>query len=620
MNFSVACALNLYLNYKMQSEGKGKILTTQVSKNIRHVFERYFNHFDVPSYTSMCSLYSLIHATTASLPFEVSQPTKDVENNVAIDFGGRLMLLYWNRAVSSRSKWVVNRKNLEGYVCEEYQFNEKVSVNGEMLTLPNQVRFDFCNSTFENISFLRVLGWHIYTDYRRVRELPEVDGLDSRLFPFQKEGVRMLCAGYRLMADEMGCGKSAQTLQFIQVKNFQKVLIICPATLKLNWAKEIKMWVKGATDKDISVLSGTQTYRTSTRFTIINYDLLMYWEKELCATEWQCALLDEAHYIQSDVAKRTQSFLRIKKHCKDVVFMTGTPFTSRPFQMFTALHCIAPKVFTTAQEFGNRFCTPVVVKGNTQYKGGRNLDILHDILQDGICIRRLKEDVLKELPEKMRVTIPIGRTAEEVKDNPVIYEQIVALEKKIAEAKSAFGTIEFQRQIASLRKIGMANAWIRLFLESGKKLVVFGVHTATLDAITSEFGTISVRIDGSVSMKKRQEAVDRFQTDPSIRLFVANIQSAATGITLTAASDTLFLELPWCFSEASQAEDRIYRIGQKNACTIWYATCPDSLDDMMVESINRKAQMHNRIFDGKNDELIPKENIPKYRAMFYKVN
>lgn len=426
----------------------------------------------------------------------------------------------------------------------------------------------------------------------------------------------MLCSGYRLLADEQGLGKTLQVLQFIKYEGFCKILICCPATLKLNWRREIMLWTDTPADK-ITLVEGTNPYKVNNKYTIINYDLLPYWEEELKKEHYDILVADECHYVQSPTAKRTQAFSSIVENTDDAVFISGTPFTSQPAQMFTALHNIAPRVFRSLDDFGERFCFVSKYMGNVQYKGARNTKLLHDILSDGICIRRLKKDVLEELPDKMRVTVPIGLSADEVKKSSV-YKPIYALEQKIKSSKDALGTLEYQRQIAYLRKRDAVNDWIRDFLESGKKLVVFGVHTATLDAVEAAFPDISVRIDGSTPNKLRDKNVQKFQNDPDCRLFIGNVQAAGTGITLTAASDAVFIECGWVASQLLQAEDRIHRIGAKNACIIYYMAVPDTIDEKIIDIVNYKAKMHTMIFDESGDNMLEdlkKKNL-EYKRLF----
>lgn len=611
MRFEIAVALNWkkYLDQLTTNKSTYKLLSTFTACRIRETFTRYINNVSAPLKKDLMPLYYVLK-TQKDLPYPVSEPDV-VLNNQAVQCGQKLMLFHWFDKTSDKDEWKVKSQNLQNYRKVSYEFKDK-----------KKVTFEMCDLTYDNLSYLKVVNWTVYASFKRIQELPEIkkNKLDNRLFPYQVEGVRMLSAGFRLLADEQGLGKTAQVLQFIKLKGLKKILICCPATLKLNWRKEALMWTD-FTKEDISILQGSQPYDVDNKITIINYDLLPYWAETLKRNKYQLVVADECHYIQSDKAQRTKAFLTVIENSEDRIFISGTPFTSRPYQMYTALHNIAPKIFHSAQEYGLKFCGPVYQRNQLVFKGASNMDVLHSILMDGICIRRLKEDVLEELPEKMRITVPMGMDAAEIRKDPDLFREICYLEGKIARSKDPLGTMEWRKQIAYLRKQRDIIAWIKDFMETGKKLVVFGVHRIALDAIEQAFPEFSVRVDGSTPNKTRDAYVERFQSDPDCRLFIGNVQAAGVGITLTAASDLLMVEFPWTFSAVAQAEDRIHRIGAKNACTIYYMTCPDTIDEKLVEIINTKAKIHTKIFDGKNeDNLIAGLKDFKYVPLFPEEN
>lgn len=592
MRFELAMAFNMLYHSRALEEGRGRIFSNTESKVIRKMLCPFLAGTRTLTYLERTTVYYMLRGY--DLPFKLSEPKATDCPSTAVDFEHRIMLFFVPTKDMPLRAWQKHLKHLTGVTQETFSFG-----NGDKLTYTSVAQ------NFANISYLKVIGFKVYSEYKQVQNLPDVKAsdLDPRLFPYQVKGVQMFEAGFRLMADEQGLGKTAQTLQFLQRRNPERVLICCPATLKFNWKREILMWTHYK-ENEISILSGATPYRVTTRFSIINYDILPYWEKSLSKERYSFIVCDECHYIQNDSAQRTRAFLSIAQNADDVIFISGTPFTSRPFQMYTALHTIAPKVFKSQRDYGERFCCPQIERGKTVYKGASNMDVLHSILMDGICIRRLKEDVLSELPSKRRLTVSVATDNAELRADRETFGQIRALERKIAESSDVLGTLEWQKQIAYLRKRKAVNAWIEDFLQSGKKLVVFGTHTVTLDDIMAKFGDVAVRVDGSTSQKKRNEAIDAFQHDPNVKLFVGNMRAAGVGITLTAASDALIVEFPWTYSDCAQAEDRVHRIGAKDSVTIWYMCCPDSIDERLMEIINQKAGMHTHIFDGEEDNMM----------------
>ena len=603
MRFEAALSMNLIKHLLACEKGKKGFLTPPQAREIYLTLREYLAHNRGFSRTTI--EFAKVRFGGIKMPYRVKDDY-DLVDQCAVAYNGRLYLFF----VHHTGQYIVH---------PERMIDSLAGLHLQRMNITPYYFFAYtCDLCFENIAYLRIKGWQVDTNKEKFSELIDIDRsrIHPKAFPYQVEGIRMLCSGYRLLADEQGLGKTLQVLQFIKYEGFRKILICCPATLKLNWRREILLWTDTPANK-ITLVEGINPYKVNNKYTIINYDLLPYWEEELKKGHYDILIADECHYVQSPTAKRTQSFSSIVENTDDAVFISGTPFTSQPAQMFTALHNIAPRVFRSLDDFGERFCFVSKYMGNVQYKGARNTKLLHDILSDGICIRRLKKDVLEELPDKMRVTVPIGLSADEVKKSSV-YKPIYALEQKIKSSKDALGTLEYQRQIAYLRKRDAVNDWISDFLESGKKLVVFGVHTATLDAVEAAFPDISVRIDGSTPNKLRDKNVQKFQNDPDCRLFIGNVQAAGTGITLTAASDAVFIECGWVASQLLQAEDRIHRIGAKNACTIYYMAVPDTIDEKIIDIVNYKAKMHTKIFDESNDNMLEdlRKASLKYKPLF----
>jgi len=222
-------------------------------------------------------------------------------------------------------------------------------------------------------------------------------------------------------------------------------------------------------------------------------------------------------------------------------------------------------------------------------------------------IRRTKDQVLEELPEKTRSLVPI-EISNRREYNRVESEFLDWLEeqkgKEAADRASKveqITKIEYLKQVAAKGKIHESINWIKDFLHSGEKLVVFATHREVIDKLFKAFGRVAVKIDGSVPVDRRQEIVEQFQTDAKIRLFIGNIQAAGVGLTLTAASNVAFLELGWTPALHDQAEDRCHRIGQKDAVNIYYLLAEETIDERIAELLEDKRKVVDAVMSDKND-------------------
>jgi len=449
-----------------------------------------------------------------------------------------------------------------------------------------------------------------------VEDLKEADvpGLKMKLFPYQGRGVDFLEQrdGRALIADEMGLGKTAQALAYLQ-KNPKKrpVVIVVPASLKLNWAKEIKMWMSNTgigQANEAQVLSGTTPYEIATDIAIINYDVLAYWVQELIDYNPDVLIVDEIHYAKNNSAKRTKALKKLAKVVPHFIGLSGTPIVNRPVEFLNAIKMVDPTVFPNSWEYLQRYCGAKNNGFGWDFSGATNTEELHKIVTKSIMLRRKKSEVLKDLPDKLRTFSPTELTNRSEYNKAesdfiqFVKEQKGAQAAEKASNAEALATIEGLKQLAVEGKMDQAIEWIRNFLDSDQKLVVFAVHKFVIDRLMKEFGDIAVKVDGSVTGPNRQVAVDRFQNEAKTRLFIGNIKAAGVGITLTAASNVAFLELPWTPGDVSQAEDRIHRIGQKDACTIHYLLAESTIEERIARLLDRKREILDSVLDGKDPE------------------
>jgi SNF2 family DNA or RNA helicase len=359
--------------------------------------------------------------------------------------------------------------------------------------------------------------------------------------------------------------------------------------------------------QDIQIINGTDTTIPITgEIIIINYDVIHRgWNAKITELKPKVIIMDECHYIKNSSALRTKAVKEITKGIPHVIALTGTPIINRPIEAFNTISIIDKKLFPNWWTYVHSYCDAHHNGFGWDFSGAINTEELHDKLVQSIMLRRKKKDVLTDLPDKLYSYIPIEL------DNQKEYEiaeadfiSYLAEVKGADAAKKAKGAehlvkIEALKQLAVKGKLTAAIEWIRDFTNTnGNKLVVFTTHKITVDALINEFKDVAVKVDGSVSTDKRDEAVQAFQENPQIKLFVGNIRAAGTGITLTTASSVAFLELPWTPGELAQAEDRCHRIGQKDTVNVYYLLASETIEEKIAALLDSKRKILDAVLDG----------------------
>ena len=457
--------------------------------------------------------------------------------------------------------------------------------------------------------------------YETVEATP-ITGLEGKLFPFQEKGVAFIKGkgGRALIGDEMGLGKTVQALAYIASTPKRPAIIVVPASLKINWKREAEKWVHNC---NVQVLNGSPNgFPIIGDIIVINYDILEKWVDRLKEVKPQIIVTDECHYYKNKSAKRTKAVKALAKGVPHFIALSGTPLVNRPIELFNAINIIKPELFPNYYKYAQRYCGAKYNGFGWDYSGASNTEELHRILKDEIMIRRLKSEVLTELPGKLRSFVPIelDNRKEYQKAEADLIEWIrfnrgnqAALKASQAEV---LVRIETLKQLAVTGKLDEAIGWITDFIESGDKLVMFANHKFVIDRLMQVFGERAVKIDGSVSQENRQLAVDQFQNNPAVQLFVGNIKAAGVGLTLTAASNVAFLELPWTPGELQQAEDRCHRIGQKDTVNIYYLLAESSIEETIAQLIDKKMRVLDAVLDGKetSDDNLLTELLKKYES------
>jgi SWI/SNF-related matrix-associated actin-dependent regulator 1 of chromatin subfamily A len=427
------------------------------------------------------------------------------------------------------------------------------------------------------------------------------------LKPFQLLGVRMLkkTNGRTILADEPGLGKTAQCLTYAVQAATWPVVVVCPAVAKYTWQQEAAQLY----GLRCVVLEGTKPEPLNKIHTpnliAINYDILQYWLPQLKKINPQLIVIDESQYISNPKAIRTESVVALCKGVDKVIAVSGTPLTNRPIELYQTLKLIWPKEFPAMGQFGTRYCQPQFVRGRIEYRGAKNLNELHTRLKDLGMIRRTKADVLSELPDKTRHMIPIplddpNKTYRKLEGDFRKVMSDAAKERHVKIFNNAvLGRLGDLKRTAAKLKFKNALKWIDdLLAETEQKVVLFAWHRKCIEALARHYAGRNVIITGDTPAKDRHLAVKRFQNDPKYDVFIGNLQAASTNITLTAASRVVKVELDWRPGVHLQAEDRIHRIGQKNAADIYYLVGKGTIEEDICQMLQRKQANITKILDG----------------------
>ena len=413
----------------------------------------------------------------------------------------------------------------------------------------------------------------------------------------QKEAIEKLAGSKRfILADDMGLGKTTSTIIAALETGAKKILIICPASLKVNWMREIQNY----TDRGVFISEG-KSFSTEHDFIIVNYDILKNFhdlkDKDnslIKQSEFDLIILDEAHYVQNAQAQRTKIVNNICKKVDKLWLLTGTPMTSRPMNYFNLLNLIESPVAQNWMAFAIRYCQGYQFRaGNRKVwnvTGASNLEELRDRTSRQV-LRRLKTEVL-DLPDK--IITPIYMRLKSKQYEALMGEYFNWYDNKKEESGSL--TVQFSklmkvRQVIAEEKIEDTIELAQNIIDQDKKVIIFTNFTDTLHKIHSHFGKQSVYLDGSCSNAQRQYAVDQFQTNDKIKVFVGNLKAAGVGITLTAAEAVIMNDLSFVPGDLSQAEDRAYRYGQKSTVSVYYPIFENTIEGVIYDMVNNKK--HN---------------------------
>ena len=423
--------------------------------------------------------------------------------------------------------------------------------------------------------------------------------LGGELAPFQWAAVRYALDARRcFLADEQGLGKTVEALATLEADGAFPAIVVCPASLKLNWQREAAHWLA---HRSVALVEGRMAVAPTADITILNYEIVAAHREVLGRMGPRALVVDESHYVKNPQAKRTQAVRRMAACVVEgglKLALTGTPVLNHAEELVAQL-----RVIGRLDDFGSG------AQFTRKFRGELSEERLHWHLRRRCFVRRLKSEVLPQLPAKRQVVVPVAlsntteyRLAEEdviawLRSQPLDLRELNA---KIAATLRAqrlaqLGTLQ---RLAARGKLAAALSWIGDFLASGEPLVVFARHVEVQEALLARFPD-AAHIIGRDSAAAREAAVQAFQDPDGPQLLVGATRVAGQGITLTRASNVAFLELEWTPAMHDQAEDRCHRIGQHDAVTAWYLLAADTIDETMAELIQRKRGVIAAVTDGR---------------------
>jgi SWI/SNF-related matrix-associated actin-dependent regulator 1 of chromatin subfamily A len=435
---------------------------------------------------------------------------------------------------------------------------------------------------------------------REAEPLEEVaTRLGGELAPFQWAAVRYALEARRcFLADEQGLGKTVEALATLEADEAFPAVVVCPASMKLTWEREARHWLA---HRSVVVASGRSALPPGADITILNYEIVAAHREALARRRPRALVADESHYLKNPQAKRTQAVRRLAERVAEDglrLALTGTPVLNHADELIAQLRVIGRlENFGSGASFARRF------------EGELSEERLHWHLRRHCFVRRLKSEVMPQLPPKRQVVVPVALTNDSeyrlAEEDVIEWLRSQPLDLRELDAKIA-ATLRAERlaQLAALQrlaargKLAAALAWIHDFLASGLPLVVFARHREIQQAVVERFPS-ALHLLGEDSLAERERSVAAFQEEAGPSLIVCATRVAGQGITLTRASNVCFLELEWTPALHDQAEDRCHRIGQRDAVTAWYLLAAETSDETMARLIQRKRQVVDAVTDGR---------------------
>ncbi|NXO35073.1 SMAL1 protein, partial [Locustella ochotensis] len=434
-------------------------------------------------------------------------------------------------------------------------------------------------------------------------DIPDADlsVVDSKivtsLMPFQREGVNFAISrnGRLLLADDMGLGK---TIQAICIAAYYQqewpLLVVTPSSVRFTWAEAFHRWLPSLSPGSTNVIVSGKDNLTGSLINIISFDLLSRMDKQLKST-FQVVIVDESHFLKNTKTARCQAAMPLLKAAKRVILLSGTPAMSRPAELYSQIAAVQPTFFPQFHSFGLRYCDARKMPWGWDYSGSSNLTELKILLEQSIMIRRLKSDVLSQLPAKQRKMVVVAPEGISAKTKAALAAEAKKMAKGYESKQQEKEALLVFFSRTAEAKIRSVIEYILELLESGNnKFLVFAHHKIMLDAVVEELKKKHIehiRIDGSTSSAERQSLCQKFQFSEKQAVAVLSLTAANMGLTLCAADLVVFAELFWNPGILIQAEDRAHRIGQTSSVNVHYLVAKGTADDYLWPMIQEKIKV-----------------------------
>ena len=495
---------------------------------------------------------------------------------------------------------------------------KKNQVDSKMYWLPKTQVLD--DPYFEELN--------VDVDFEKYNKILEKQG--KKLYEHQERGIKFLLSrNGSILADDMGLGKSIQSIIAALESGANNILIVCPSAVKINWKREINIFCD-----DVAIVEGRKWNKA--KFTIINYDILknfhtlgdgkkkditdpvLEYNRQLVNAKFDLVIIDEAHYLKNNKSIRGEIMvdLIVNHNIEKAWLLTGTPIANRPMDFFNLLKIIRAPIANNWQYFATRYCDARkmfrTLKNGSKKQiwltdGASNIDELATKTKN-LILRRLKIDVL-DMPDKLVIPNYYELTDKGWDEYNRLWDDY--LEKRKAEKKK--GSIQrdlveliLLRKFIAMEAIPQTIEMVENALELDRKVIIFTNFTDELNELGDYFGKKCVMHNGPMSEKEKQKSVDEFQNNPNIRVFIGNIKSAGVGITLTKANFVIFNSFDWVPGSNEQAEDRAYRIGQNENVNVYYQLFEDTISTRMWEVLRTKKDIISTII---GDSKISDEEI-----------